>query len=237
MSPSTVQAVEITNQDNVIGIPENVDSYMDFFAAESEKDLQTMYSTESLFMKPALLLEDTTDMSSTIDLTPYLLPNTVEQLSSFDNLEMVTEDLQCPDITCSVVDTPLSSESEISEVLQRQFEDCCPIFSIKEIPSKEVPNARAETETAKVAEPTTNQQRIKRSASKSAENKYWDMRRKNNIASQRCRRSKKLKNLEAAGTVEKLEAQNKELLLVAERLEKQRDALQNYLVKILASKK
>lgn len=66
--------------------------------------------------------------------------------------------------------------------------------------------------------------------------KYLEMRRKNNIASQRSRKIRKQKNVEMTHTLKKLEKENKDLFLKAQKLEKERDALKNKLMTILAKK-
>ncbi|GIY17385.1 BZIP domain-containing protein [Caerostris darwini] len=66
--------------------------------------------------------------------------------------------------------------------------------------------------------------------------KYRDMRQKNNIASQRSRKMRKLKEKELDKTLEKLEKENVELKLLHEKLEKERDTLQKYLMDVIAKK-
>ncbi|KAG8184268.1 hypothetical protein JTE90_001085 [Oedothorax gibbosus] len=66
--------------------------------------------------------------------------------------------------------------------------------------------------------------------------KYLEMRRKNNIASQRSRKIRKQKNKECELSLKKLEKENKDLLAQALRLEKERDKLKNQLMAILAKK-
>lgn len=66
--------------------------------------------------------------------------------------------------------------------------------------------------------------------------KYREMRRKNNIASQRSRKMRKQKESNLSVQLKKLEKENAELLLLTEKLEKERDCLQRYLLKVIAKK-
>ncbi|KAF8790522.1 transcription factor ces-2-like [Argiope bruennichi] len=66
--------------------------------------------------------------------------------------------------------------------------------------------------------------------------KYREMRRKNNIASQRSRNMRKQKDSVLVEQLKKLEKENAELLLLADKLEKERDSLQKQLLKAIAKK-
>lgn len=66
--------------------------------------------------------------------------------------------------------------------------------------------------------------------------KYREMRRKNNIASQRSRKIRKQKESELSDQLKKLEKENAELLLLHDKLEKERDTLQKYFLQVIAKK-
>ncbi|GFY51368.1 hypothetical protein TNIN_130031 [Trichonephila inaurata madagascariensis] len=66
--------------------------------------------------------------------------------------------------------------------------------------------------------------------------KYREMRRKNNIASQRSRKIRKQKESELSEQLKKLEKENAELLLLHNKLEKERDTLQKYFLEVIAKK-
>ena len=66
--------------------------------------------------------------------------------------------------------------------------------------------------------------------------KYLKMRQMNNVASQRSRKLRKQKDLEMVERLKKLEKENKELTMLAEKLEKQRDALQRQLLQRISKK-
>lgn len=67
--------------------------------------------------------------------------------------------------------------------------------------------------------------------------KYMEMRRKNNIASRRSRQIRKEKDQAMEVTAVQLESENKVLKERAEQLERQRDALKNYLMTLITSRK
>ncbi|PRD29169.1 UNVERIFIED_CONTAM: hypothetical protein NCL1_30219 [Trichonephila clavipes] len=66
--------------------------------------------------------------------------------------------------------------------------------------------------------------------------KYREMRRKNNIASQRSRKIRKQKQSELSEQLKKLEKENAELLLLHNKLEEERDTLQKYFLEFIAKK-
>ncbi|GFQ69082.1 BZIP domain-containing protein [Trichonephila clavata] len=66
--------------------------------------------------------------------------------------------------------------------------------------------------------------------------KYREMRRKNNIASQRSRKIRKQKESQLSEQLKRLEKENAELLLLHDKLEKERDTLQKYFLEFIAKK-
>lgn len=66
--------------------------------------------------------------------------------------------------------------------------------------------------------------------------KYIQMRKKNNVASQRSRKLRKQKNQDMFEKLKLLEAENSKLTFQANEMEKQRDALQKQLFEILSKK-
>ncbi|XP_054721821.1 uncharacterized protein LOC129231512 [Uloborus diversus] len=143
---------------------------------------------------------------------------------SVRNLEGYTDLLSVNEIsTCgsSTADEPLMCTEPISSRIDS-------IQSISE-------DSNTSSISVNSSNPNEND-RASKISPKLARQKYLEMRRKNNIASQRSRKIRKLKDGEMNVKLEELITENRNLTLLAEKLERQRDILQKHLLKAISKR-
>ncbi|KFM67693.1 hypothetical protein X975_06148, partial [Stegodyphus mimosarum] len=213
------QVEEITYQANKdISMEADYSAIFDFDCISTDKGIQDFSCAEVSCNKkcevtavPDLLSKS---MESSTDFTDALLDLELsEDLNFLSNMDFCLDEQVCvlSATSESTVDTCISTEKNVSD-----YEVASP--TLKSPDQNHIPTLMpdfnsissvnvCEEETASTSESSDFQCR--------ASKKYVEMRRKNNIASQRSRKLRKLKNLEMTEKVKKLEAENKELSILA----------------------
>ncbi|XP_035214015.1 uncharacterized protein LOC118187843 [Stegodyphus dumicola] len=231
--------VEVTYQANKdISLEADSSAIFDFDCMSTDKGIQDFGYAEvscnnhcGVTAAPDLFSKS---MESSTDFTDALLDLELSaDLNFLSSMDFCLDEQVCvlSGTSESTVDTCISTENNISD-----FQVASP--NLKSPDQNHIPTLMpdfnsvslnvCEEETASKSE-TSDFQCV-------ASKKYVEMRRKNNIASQRSRKLRKLKNLEMTEKVKKLEAENKELSILAQKLEKQRDVLQKLLLETIAKR-
>jgi len=210
-----------------ISCPDLVDfNFLDSIIKENEtSDLDWQNTSMNLDLKDLLtnaLSDETMDVSSLLDFnndfSTELYNEQSYNLNSIQDLpvdQMICQDIQsCKNSRCEEVSSTTCASLDLQEENLLVSTSASNLFE-NENCSADESNDKTDCLAGK---------------------KYMEMRRKNNIASQRSRKTRKKKDSEMEEKLKALEKENKDLLLLSQKLEKERDVLHKKLMGIITRK-